>query len=344
MKRWPYFVPLALLLCVSSAFSAWFSNISDVLGANEMVFNVFDSVVKEKRLDDEAIEQINVELAEKRANLPDSLTVLINELEYIEAELQEVQASRSAYKGLLQRINQFVDIDPAKLSSIDDFFESTSKNSYKISRIGAAYFDRLLRLEKLFRMNVPELRKLDTFMSAADIGSSELGAIRSLIQSAIEGTASEMERERSRLNTLVENHESIESELFGYRKALKNRIREIEQRASLSSNLYLIISIIGGLSILTIAVIKIFPDDVVREWVESGQVIQFVTVMILLSVIMALGLANLLDGQTLGALLGGIGGYVLSQGVGRSAARSAMKEIEQNARRSSSAQSEGSGN
>lgn len=42
---------------------------------------------------------------------------------------------------------------------------------------------------------------------------------------------------------------------------------------------------------------------------------------------MALGLAGLLTENTLGTLLGGIGGYVLSQGIGRSAARAAMKQM-----------------
>jgi hypothetical protein len=72
-------------------------------------------------------------------------------------------------------------------------------------------------------------------------------------------------------------------------------------------------------------VIKLFTPDLQQQWVASGQVIQFVTVMILLSVIMALGLASILKENTLGTLLGGIAGYVLSQGVGRAAAQ-AVKE------------------
>jgi membrane protein YqaA with SNARE-associated domain len=43
--------------------------------------------------------------------------------------------------------------------------------------------------------------------------------------------------------------------------------------------------------------------------------------MFLLSVVLALGLAEILKENTLGTLLGGIGGYVLAQGVGRAAAR-----------------------
>ena len=88
------------------------------------------------------------------------------------------------------------------------------------------------------------------------------------------------------------------------------------------------ILVIGALSIAAIALVRWFPNNVMLEWVESGQVIQFVTVMILLSVIMALGLAGVIEENTLGTLLGGIGGYVLSQGVGRSAARAALREQE----------------
>jgi hypothetical protein len=64
------------------------------------------------------------------------------------------------------------------------------------------------------------------------------------------------------------------------------------------------------------------------EWVASGQVIQFVTVMVLLSVITALSLSNVLKENTLGTLLGGIAGYVLAQGVGRAAARDAARGVQ----------------
>lgn len=78
---------------------------------------------------------------------------------------------------------------------------------------------------------------------------------------------------------------------------------------------------IGFFSIGAILAVKLFPEAIQIEWVASGQVIQFVTVMILLSVIMALGLAGIFKENTLGTLLGGIAGYVLAQGVGRAAAR-----------------------
>ena len=88
------------------------------------------------------------------------------------------------------------------------------------------------------------------------------------------------------------------------------------------------IVVIGVFSIGAILAVKVFSESIQVEWVASGQVIQFVTVMILLSVIMALGLAEILKENTLGTLLGGVAGYVLAQGVGRAAAREVTRERE----------------
>lgn len=67
--------------------------------------------------------------------------------------------------------------------------------------------------------------------------------------------------------------------------------------------------------------VKFFNESVQFELVSSGQLIQFPTVMVLLVVIISLGLAHVLTENTLAALLGGLAGYVLSQGVGQAAAR-----------------------
>ena len=94
-----------------------------------------------------------------------------------------------------------------------------------------------------------------------------------------------------------------------------------ETKSQLSDRLWLLVVVISCFSIAAIMAVRLFEPRIQLEWVASGQVIQFVTVMILLSVIMALGLAEILKENTLGTLLGGIGGYVLAQGVGRAAAR-----------------------
>lgn len=143
----------------------------------------------------------------------------------------------------------------------------------------------------------------------------------------VEAQKKELERitneKTQRLDALI----GLKKEIEIYDRKLDEAAQTANTKMSLQANLYVMILIIGLLSIATIGIVRWFPRDVMKEWVESGQVIQFVTVMILLSVIMALGLAGLLTENTLGTLLGGIGGYVLSQGIGRSAARAAMKQM-----------------
>ena len=131
-------------------------------------------------------------------------------------------------------------------------------------------------------------------------------------------------QEREEQETLAALAE-LEPRLVQYRKQLIEAQSKVSTKQTLGSNLWLMILSIGLLSIHAIVAVRLFPEEVMMEWVASGQVIQFVTVMILLSAIMALGLSGLIAGETLGTLLGGIGGYVLSQGVGRSVARLASR-------------------
>jgi len=121
------------------------------------------------------------------------------------------------------------------------------------------------------------------------------------------------------------------------RAALQERVNAKTPAQQISSSLWIIMIVIGGFSIGTILIIKLFSPELQMEWVTSGQVIQFVTVMILLSVIMALGLSGILHENTLGTLLGGIAGYVLAQGVGRAAAREVSRTASANMGRTEAA-------
>ena len=112
------------------------------------------------------------------------------------------------------------------------------------------------------------------------------------------------------------------------RTAIQKKLTESQNQSTLSSNLWVMIGTIGLLSVSAILAVKLFDERIQIEWVASGQVIQFVTVMILLSVVMALGLAGILKENTLGTLLGGIAGYVLAQGVGRAVARDVTRNAE----------------
>jgi hypothetical protein len=96
-------------------------------------------------------------------------------------------------------------------------------------------------------------------------------------------------------------------------------------RENITQNLPIILSIVAAACLVSFVGLKLFDPELQMEWVVSGQIIQFMTVMILLSVILALGLASFLKETTLGTLLGGVAGYVLAQGVGRQAARDATR-------------------
>lgn len=105
------------------------------------------------------------------------------------------------------------------------------------------------------------------------------------------------------------------------REVVESKLAKRVTQDTLTDKFWVALLVIGIFSVGTILAVKLFTTEIQLEWVASGQVIQFVTVMILLSVVMALGLAGILKENTLGTLLGGIAGYVLAQGVGRAAAR-----------------------
>ncbi len=108
--------------------------------------------------------------------------------------------------------------------------------------------------------------------------------------------------------------------------AIQEKLNTPSSQQQLTNYLWALILIIGLLSLASVLSVKYFSEEIQKEWVNSGQVIQFVTVMLLLSVILVLGLAGILKEETLGTLLGGVGGYVLSQGVGRAVAQAVGRQ------------------
>ncbi len=125
---------------------------------------------------------------------------------------------------------------------------------------------------------------------------------------------------KSQAQTLLE-------QLQKRREIVESRLAKRATQDSLTDKFWVALLVIGVFSVGTILAVKLFTPEIQMEWVASGQVIQFVTVMILLSVVMALGLAGILKENTLGTLLGGIAGYVLAQGVGRAAAREVSRGL-----------------
>jgi len=111
--------------------------------------------------------------------------------------------------------------------------------------------------------------------------------------------------------------------------AIQDKLTTSSVQFKIGDSLWVIMLVIGAFAVAIFFAVTRFSPELQMEWVASGQVIQFVTVMIVLSVVMALGLSSILKEQTLGTLLGGIAGYVLAQGVGRAAARDAARNQQQ---------------
>jgi len=141
----------------------------------------------------------------------------------------------------------------------------------------------------------------------------------------IDSTAAELKEQADKITEYKSTASKLLPILKQRQSALVEKLNASSPSAQVGTYLWLIVLVLGLSGILTMLVVWLFDTSIQMEWVSSGQVIQFVTVMILLSVIMVLGLSNILKEETLGTLLGGIAGYVLAQGVGRAAAQAVAK-------------------
>lgn len=128
----------------------------------------------------------------------------------------------------------------------------------------------------------------------------------------------------------AEQRGGVERRLVELRERRQDVLREMTDNlagASIANNIPWLMLIIFGVGAATLAGVKLFAPGIQQELIASGQIVQFVTILILLGVILSLGLAQRLQAETLGTLLGGLAGYVLSQGVGRQAQQQVLNEI-----------------
>jgi hypothetical protein len=179
------------------------------------------------------------------------------------------------------------------------------------------------------KINNPQLIVRDNIVGAQKEDSNEIcKKLKIDINNYFKETIDMQNADIDHTNNNIELIRRSEDKIRNLTSILDRSISEIDEEISKSSSqktladkLWIVIIAIGVFSIFTIMAIRLFDQSIQLEWVASGQVIQFVTVMILLSAIMALGLTGILKENVLGTLLGGVAGYVLAQGVGRAAAR-----------------------
>ena len=269
-----------------------------------------------------AISSRIAELTPPDKDIPDNPIVLADEIRRINEELDEARKREDLLENMIKSLNKHKDEATRTLQEIgalncDSAPPNVPSLMDQVDRLGRALADTLtdegnspwanVSTESIRNLAPKErCEKLKTITGDPDL------------LSFIDKEQTDVQSFKTETSQLVEA-------LQKRRAALVQHNQVAETKADIFQYLWVIIGVIGLLSIGTIFVIKTFPPELQQQWVASGQVIQFVTVMILLSVIMALGLASILKENTLGTLLGGIAGYVLSQGVGRAAAQ-AVKE------------------
>jgi hypothetical protein len=262
------------------------------------------------------------ELTPPDKNIPENAIVLADEIRRINEELEKTRDSVDQYEQQIKSATKtkelatktFQEIGPLNCDSPPANLSTFWDQLDRIKRAVVDPFDEDAT-NPWAGFSTREIRKLKPAEQCERL--REIVSNQSFLAS-LDTNIKDLEAKKTQTNLLVEALKQRQAKLAEHNQAA-------ETKQDIFQHLWRIIGVIGLLSIGTIFVIKLFAPQLQEQWVASGQVIQFVTVMILLSVIMALGLASILKENTLGTLLGGIAGYVLSQGVGRAAAQ-AVKE------------------
>lgn len=280
---------------------------------------------------DPAVEDVQANAEElSKQPIPDKDVLLLRELDRIDGEIarasQQAQKANSYkndqayYSGLTERINKQARV----LAQFD------CQNNSSRWQIAFQSYNRLYNELTNYANNMAGVDFTSIAIPFSNDPAAACTDAKSRFSStdymdALSQVLSGVQKSLTDFLTTQTNMATAEAK---YLDALKKRRAAVQDKLNASqpafqigSNLWLLLSILAGASVATILGIKLFDPELQMEWVASGQVIQFVTVMILLSVVLALGLSSILKENTLGTLLGGIAGYVLAQGVGRSAAR-----------------------
>ena len=270
------------------------------------------------------------ELSDPQKNIPENAIVLSDELRGISVELDRY---RSRFDNYDESVKALVPIQTNANKLIQDVMAldcdaATSTNVQSVVAALSELNESIYNLDPFPTASNPWASV--KFEDSKNLPAKDLcqklkeafgdRAKTQVLLSYLENKRKDIETRKSQVAQLIEA-------LQKRRAALSDNINKVSAQGDILNRLWLIILAIGLLSIGTIFVIKLFTPELQIEWVSSGQVIQFVTVMILLTVIMALGLASILKENTLGTLLGGIAGYVLSQGVGRAAASAVTRSL-----------------
>jgi hypothetical protein len=285
-----------------------------------------------------SLEEINLHISEvtpPNAKIPDNDTLIIRELDRVDAQVAKAAAiatwrdydiDRHA-KRKVEAVETIQQMRTVKCAADRDKFIMLRDKLFGLVR-----FDTSILWDRDEPFDTAALSLLYQGPGRGDSGAAvkECEAVQKQLNDSVKVASivgvfdnwiSRIKDSQQKLGTYREAAQKWLDLLKQRRSLLQDKLSSKTSQQQISGSLWIIMLVIGVFSTTTILLVKLFDQELQLEWVASGQVIQFVTVMILLSVIMALGLSNVLKEETLGTLLGGIAGYVLAQGVGRAAAR-----------------------
>ncbi|MBX3176260.1 MAG: hypothetical protein KF886_02775 [Candidatus Hydrogenedentes bacterium] len=298
--------------------------------------------------DDDSWQRLEKDVGDRTAAIPEDTYALYQEREWVGERIDEISRNLRRGNPYIEGIGKFEgfrlkwlklsdrliairlgekEVENELIGDINQFLVELHRTAWQYD------FEEREDYPKVLRSKFQSSEAFELQESEVEDSQAQEESVRSLANSNsireisdFIDTATRLLRDYSaKWTQSAQKMREVLGKLEEYKTKLNSQIAKVQTKDNVSSNLFLMILTIGGLSIAAIALIRLFPEQVMVEWVASGQVIQFVTVMILLSCIMALGLSGLLGENTIGTLLGGIGGYVLSQGVGRSVARQVEK-------------------
>jgi hypothetical protein len=252
---------------------------------------------------------------------------LKDKLDNLQAKQQEAVNNIEALSTLGKNCKNTKNFDPldTTLISLRAFFESIGFN-LSFGFVSAPQFSNpsdaevATKVSKLLVMEGREFCK-NAVDNQVDMNRMKQEMVQSiaLIKTQTEAQINDFEKKKPRAQQLLKAWSDRKTELE----------KSLEQKSGTATTVanYLpwIILAFCAFALLIFIVLMRFPEPSQLELIASGQVIQFATIIILLIVICILGMAKFIADSTLGTLLGGISGYVLSQGVGRKERHEAAK-------------------
>ncbi|WP_143541146.1 hypothetical protein [Rhizobium anhuiense] len=268
------------------------------------------------------------------AVLPKNDLALTREIDDITAEITNAEFIADTDHRAQQTSASILDAAGKMKSALEKIKTTDCTQDYDVARRSfGEYTSQLQQMRLLVSVSGVQNLSVDPFIvyPAVQISNSDTcvafqqnlakPTFAAGFDQGVEAVRNSLEEVRKEWSPVSQAYVKLKDLLQKRKALLTSALNDTSAQQQISVLLPYILAILGLSCIIVIASIRYFSEEIQMEWVASGQVIQFVTVMILLSVITALGISNILHENTLGTLLGGIAGYVLAQGVGRAAAR-----------------------